>query len=174
MSAADLLDISPEVAEALSAKRPIVALKSTIITHGMPYPRNVETARSVEEAAREMGAVPATIAVIDGRFRVGLSAQEIDRLGELAGGVVKASRRDLALVAARKGSAGTTVAATMFIASLAGLEVFATGGIGGVHPDADGLDISADLLELSRTRSPSSAPAPVDPRPRTTLEIWKR
>ena len=153
MSAADLLDFSPEVAEALSAKRAIVALESTIITHGMPYPRNVETARSVEEAAREMGAVPATIAVIDGRFRVGLNEQEIERLGELTGGVVKASRRDLALVAARKGSAGTTVAATMFIAGLAGLEVFATGGIGGVHRGAEEtFDISADLVELSRTR----------------------
>ena len=119
----------------------------------MAYPRNVETARSVEEAAREMGAVPATIAVIDGRFRVGLNGQEIERLGELTGGVVKASRRDLALVAARKGSAGTTVAATMFIASLAGLEVFATGGIGGVHRGAEEtFDISADLVELARTR----------------------
>jgi pseudouridylate synthase len=153
MNPVDLLDLSPEVAEALSAKKPIVALESTIITHGMPYPRNVETARSVEEAAREMGAIPATIAVIDGRFRVGLDGQEIERLGELAGGVVKASRRDLALVAARKGSAGTTVAATMFIASLAGLEVFATGGIGGVHRGAEEtFDISADLVELSRTR----------------------
>ena len=153
MSAVDLLDFSPEVAEALSAKKPIVALESTIITHGMAYPRNVETARSVEEAAREMGAVPATIAVIDGRFRVGLKGQEIERLGELTGGVVKASRRDLALVAARKGSAGTTVAATMFIASLAGLEVFATGGIGGVHRGAEEtFDISADLVELARTR----------------------
>ena len=153
MSAVDLLDFSPEVAEALSAKKPIVALESTIITHGMAYPRNVETARSVEEAAREMGAVPATIAVIDGRFRVGLNRQEIERLGELSGGVVKASRRDLALVAARKGSAGTTVAATMFIASLAGLEVFATGGIGGVHRGAEEtFDISADLVELARTR----------------------
>ena len=153
MNAADLLDFSPEVAEALSAKTPIVALESTIITHGMPYPRNVETARSVEEAAREMGAVPATIAVIDGRFRVGLNGREIERLGELTGGVVKASRRDLALVAARKGSAGTTVAATMFIASLAGLEVFATGGIGGVHRGAEEtFDISADLVELARTR----------------------
>ena len=120
MSAADLMDFSPEVAEARSAKKPIVALETTIITHGMPYPRNVETARSVEEAVREMGALPATIAVIDGRFRIGLSADEIERLGELSGGVVKASRRDLALVAARKGSAGTTVAATMFIAELAG------------------------------------------------------
>jgi pseudouridylate synthase len=153
MSAADLLDFSPEVAEALSAKKPIVALESTIITHGMPYPRNVETARFVEEAARELGAVPATIAVIDGRFRVGLDGREIERLGELTGGVVKASRRDLALVAARKGSAGTTVAATMFIAGLAGLEVFATGGIGGVHRGAEEtFDISADLVELARTR----------------------
>ena len=119
----------------------------------MPYPRNVETARSVEEAAREMGAVPATIAVIDGRFRVGLDGQEIERLGALTGGVVKASRRDLAPVAARKGSAGTTVAATMFIASLAGLEIFATGGIGGVHRGAEEtFDISADLVELARTR----------------------
>ena len=153
MTAADLLDFSPEVAEALSAKKPIVALESTIITHGMPYPRNVETARSVEEAAREMGAVPATIAVIDGRFRVGLNGEEIERLGALTGGVVKASRRDLAPVAARKGSAGTTVAATMFIASLAGLEIFATGGIGGVHRGAEEtFDISADLVELARTR----------------------
>ncbi len=153
MNGADLLDFSPEVAEALSAKKPIVALESTIITHGMPYPRNVETARSVEEAVREMGAVPATIAVIDGRFRVGLDGQDIERLGELTGGVVKASRRDLAPVVARKGSAGTTVAATMVIASLAGLEVFATGGIGGVHRGAEEtFDISADLVELSRTR----------------------
>ena len=153
MSAADLLDFSPEVAEARSAKKPIVALESTIITHGMPYPRNVETALAVEHAAREMGAVPATIAVIEGRFRVGLDEQEIDRLGQLSGGVVKASRRDLALVAARKGSAGTTVAATMFIAGLAGIEIFATGGIGGVHRGAEEtFDISADLVELSRTR----------------------
>jgi pseudouridylate synthase len=153
MNAADLLDFSPEVAEARSAKRPIVALESTIITHGMPYPRNVETALAVERAAREMGAVPATIAVIEGRFRIGLDEQEIDRLGQLSGGVVKASRRDLALVAARKGSAGTTVAATMFIAGLAGIEIFATGGIGGVHRGAEEtFDISADLVELSRTR----------------------
>src|SRR5271163_692372 len=153
MSAADLMDFSPEVAETRAAKTPLVALESTIITHGMPYPRNVETARSVEDAVREMGAVPATIAVIDGRFRVGLDGQEIERLGELSGGVVKASRRDLALVAARKGSAGTTVAATMFIADVAGLEIFATGGIGGVHRGAEEtFDISADLVELARTR----------------------
>src|SRR5882757_4628521 len=153
MSAADLLDFSPEVAEARAAQRPIAALESTIITHGMPYPRNVETALSVERAVRETGAVPATIAVIEGRFRVGLDEREIDRLGQLSGGVVKASRRDLALVAARKGSAGTTVAATMFIAGLAGIEIFATGGIGGVHRGAEEtFDISADLVELSRTR----------------------
>lgn len=153
MSAADLLDLSPEVAGARAGKRPIVALESTIITHGMPYPHNVETARSVEDAVRGAGAVPATIAVIGGRFRVGLNAEEIERLGQLTGGVVKASRRDLAAVAARKGSAGTTVAATMFIAELAGLEIFATGGIGGVHRGAEQtFDISADLVELARTR----------------------
>jgi pseudouridylate synthase len=153
MSAADLLDFSPEVAEGRMTKKPIVALESTIITHGMPYPRNIETARSVEEAVRGAGAVPATIAVIDGRFRVGLTGQEIERLGQLTGGVVKASRRDLGPVAARKGSAGTTVAATMFIAELAGVEIFATGGIGGVHRGAEEtFDISADLVELSRTR----------------------
>ncbi len=153
MSAADLLDLSPEVAGARAGKKPIVALESTIITHGMPYPHNVETARSVEDAVRGAGAVPATIAVIGGRFRVGLNAEEIERLGQLTGGVVKASRRDLAAVAARKGSAGTTVAATMFIAELAGLEIFATGGIGGVHRGAEQtFDISADLVELARTR----------------------
>ena len=153
MSAAGLLDLSPEVAEARAGKKPIVALESTIITHGMPYPHNVETAGSVEDAVRGAGAVPATIAVIGGRFRVGLNAEEIERLGQLTGGVVKASRRDLAAVAARKGSAGTTVAATMFIAELAGLEIFATGGIGGVHRGAaETFDISADLVELARTR----------------------
>ncbi len=153
MSAADLLDLSPEVAGARAGKKPIVALESTIVTHGMPYPHNVETARSVEDAVRGAGAVPATIAVIGGRFRVGLNAEEIERLGRLTGGVVKASRRDLAAVAARKGSAGTTVAATMFIADAAGLEIFATGGIGGVHRGAEQtFDISADLVELARTR----------------------
>jgi pseudouridine-5'-phosphate glycosidase len=153
MSADDLIDYSPAVAEARAERKPIVALESTIITHGMPYPRNVETAQIVEEAVRSAGAVPATIAVIDGRFRVGLEANEIESLGQLSGGVVKASRRDLAPVAARHGSAGTTVAATMFIADLAGIEIFATGGIGGVHRGAEEtFDISADLVELSRTR----------------------
>jgi pseudouridine-5'-phosphate glycosidase len=153
MSAAEFMDFSPEVAEARSARKAIVALESTIITHGMPYPRNVETALAVEQAVRDTGGVPATIAVIEGRLRVGLDDQEIDRLGQISGGVVKASRRDLALVAARKGSAGTTVAATMFIAGLADIEIFATGGIGGVHRGAEEtFDISADLIELSRTR----------------------
>src|SRR5271169_4010473 len=133
MSAADLMDFSPEIAEARAERKPIVALESTIITHGMPYPRNVETARMVEDAV--------------------LAAGEIESLGQLSGGVVKASRRDLAPVAARHGAAGTTVAATMFIAGLAGIEIFATGGIGGVHRGAEEtFDISADLVELSRTR----------------------
>jgi len=153
MSAADLMDFSPEIAEARAERKPIVALESTIITHGMPYPRNVETARMVEDAVRAAGAAPATIAVIGGRIRVGLDRNEIESLGQLSGGVVKASRRDLAPVAARHGAAGTTVAATMFIAGLAGIEIFATGGIGGVHRGAEEtFDISADLVELSRTR----------------------
>src|SRR5271165_540686 len=150
MSAADLIDFSPEVAEARAERKPVVALESTIITHGMPYPRNIETARAVEDAVRAFGAAPATIAVINGRFRVGLGQKEFESLGQLSGGVVKASRRDLAPVAARRGSAGTTVAATMFIAALAGIEIFATGGI---HRGAEEtFDISADLVELSRTR----------------------
>ncbi|MGA8711972.1 MAG: pseudouridine-5'-phosphate glycosidase [Roseiarcus sp.] len=153
MSAADLMDFSPEIAEARAQRHPIVALESTIITHGMPYPRNVETARMVEDAVRGAGATPATIAVIGGRFRVGLAEGELESLGQLSGGVVKASRRDLAPVAARHGAAGTTVAATMYIAGLAGIEIFATGGIGGVHRGAEEtFDISADLVELSRTR----------------------
>ncbi len=153
MRATELIDVSPEVAEARAKGRPLVALESTIITHGMPYPRNVETARMVEETVRSFGAVPATIAVIEGRFRVGLQPKEIDGLAQLTGGVVKASRRDLAPVVARRGSAGTTVAATMFVAELAGVEIFATGGIGGVHRGAvETFDISADLVELSRTR----------------------
>ncbi len=153
MSAADLMDFSPEIAEARAQRHPIVALESTIITHGMPYPRNVETARMVEDAVRGAGATPATIAVIGGRVRVGLAEGELESLGQLSGGVVKASRRDLAPVAARHGAAGTTVAATMYIAGLAGIEIFATGGIGGVHRGAEEtFDISADLVELSRTR----------------------
>ena len=153
MTARALLDLAPPVAEAISRKRPVVALESTIITHGMPYPKNLETALMLEAAVAERGAVPATIAVIEGRFKVGLERGALEQLSRLSGGVVKASRRDLSAVVARGGSAGTTVAATMFIAELAGLEIFATGGIGGVHRGAEEtFDISADLVELSRTR----------------------
>ena len=153
MTASDLLDLSTEVAAALTQRRAVVALESTIITHGMPFPKNIETALMLEEAVRLGGATPATIAVIEGRFKVGLSRAQLEALSRLSGGVVKASRRDLAAVAARHGSAGTTVAATMYIADLAGIEIFATGGIGGVHRGAEEtFDISADLVELARTR----------------------
>ncbi|MFI5015485.1 MAG: pseudouridine-5'-phosphate glycosidase [Hyphomicrobiales bacterium] len=149
----DLLrpDIGREVAEALAARRPVVALESTIISHGMPYPDNLATARCVEQEVRRNGAVPATIAVIDGVLRCGLDAAMLERLGK-DGKVVKASGRDLATVMVRKLSAGTTVSATMRIAALAGIAVFATGGVGGVHRGADeSFDISADLTELGRT-----------------------
>ncbi len=153
MSAKTLLDLSGEVSSALAERQPVVALESTIITHGMPYPANLETARMLEETVRAGGAIPATVAVIDGRFKVGLGAGELEKLAKLSGGVVKASRRDLSAVAARHGAAGTTVAATMFIAELAGIEIFATGGIGGVHRGAEEtFDISADLIELARTK----------------------
>jgi pseudouridine-5'-phosphate glycosidase len=143
----DTMRIAPEVAAAFAAGRAIVALESTIVTHGMPYPDNVATARAVAEEVRDAGAVPAAIAVIDGVARIGLDDASLDRLGQ--GGAAKASRRDLAMVMASGGSAGTTVAATMFLAARAGIAVFATGGIGGVHRGAeDSLDISADLLEL--------------------------
>jgi len=148
-----LLDFSAEVAAARTERKPIVALESTIITHGMPFPQNLQTALMLEETVRAGGATPATIAVIEGRFKVGLSRDELEKLARLTGGVVKASRRDLSAIAARRGFAGTTVAATMYIAELAGLEIFATGGIGGVHRGAEEtFDISADLIELSRTR----------------------
>jgi pseudouridine-5'-phosphate glycosidase len=147
----ELLDLSPEVKDALADGRPIVALESTIITHGMPYPENVETARAVEATVREEGALPATIAVLGGRLKVGLGVSELDRLGQ-AKNVVKASRRDLSAVMVAKGDAGTTVAGTMEIAARAGIEIFATGGIGGVHRGAEKtFDISADLTELART-----------------------
>jgi pseudouridine-5'-phosphate glycosidase len=153
MAATALLDLSDDVAAALAERRPVVALESTIITHGMPYPQNLETAKMLENAVRSQGATPATIAVIDGRFKVGLSAAQFEALSRLSGGVVKASRRDLAAVATRHGAAGTTVAATMYIAELAGIEIFATGGIGGVHRGAEEtFDISADLVELARTK----------------------
>jgi pseudouridine-5'-phosphate glycosidase len=143
--------LTDEVASALAAGRAVVALESTIVTHGMPYPRNLETALGVEDVVRAHGAVPATIAVVDGRPRVGLGPDELEKLaaGE---GVAKASRRDLAALVAARRSAGTTVAATMFLAHLAGIRIFATGGIGGVHRGAETtFDISADLDELART-----------------------
>ena len=146
------LDISPEVQEALAAGGPVVALESTIISHGMPYPQNVETALKVEQTIRDCGAVPATIAVIGGRLKAGLSPEEIEYLGHKGRGVAKASRRDLPVLVARGEDGATTVTTTMIIAALAGIKVFATGGIGGVHRGAETtMDISADLEELART-----------------------
>ena len=145
------LDILPEVAEAIKNNKPVVALESTIISHGMPYPQNVETARQVESIIREHGAVPATICIIDGRLKVGLSEEELEFLGT-AKDVAKVSRRDLPYIVAKKLNGATTVATTMIIAEMAGIEVFVTGGIGGVHRGAeDNFDISADLTELSQT-----------------------
>lgn len=146
------LDITPEVAAALHDGEAVVALESTIISHGMPHPRNVETAIAVENTVREGGAVPATIAILDGRLKVGLSESQIGRLGEQGPGVIKTSRRDLPFVIASKKDGATTVAATMIVAAMAGVRVFATGGIGGVHRGVqETLDISADLEELART-----------------------
>ena len=146
------LDVSPEVAEALAAGKPVVALESTIISHGMPYPRNVETALLVEQTIRENGAVPATIAIIGGRLKAGLSKDEIEYLGKAGTKVAKASRRDIAALVARKADGATTVTTTMMIAHMAGLSIFATGGIGGVHRGAEvTMDISADLEELGNT-----------------------
>ncbi|SDR60023.1 pseudouridine-5'-phosphate glycosidase [Rhizobiales bacterium GAS113] len=143
--------LAEEVAEALSRGRAVVALESTIISHGMPYPDNLTTARRVEEDVRAHGAIPATIAVIDGVLRVGLDEAMLERLGNDAE-VVKASGRDLAITMLRKLSAGTTVSATMRIAELAGIAVFATGGVGGVHRGAEAsFDVSADLTELGHT-----------------------
>ena len=146
------LSISPEVAEALAAGRPVVALESTIISHGMPYPQNVQTALRVEQTIRDNGAVPATIAIIGGRLKAGLSKDEIEYLGKKGQAVTKASRRDLPVLVARGEDGATTVATTMIIAAMAGIKVFATGGVGGVHRGAETtMDISADLEELART-----------------------
>ena len=146
------LDISEEVKKALDEKKPIVALESTIISHGMPYPKNVETALRVEEEVRKNGAVPATIAIIGGRLKAGLTKDEIEYFGKKGTLITKASRRDIPALIARKEDGATTVAATMIIASLAGIDVFATGGIGGVHRGAEKtMDISADMDELSKT-----------------------
>lgn len=146
------LDVAPEVKEALAAGKPVVALESTIISHGMPYPQNVETALQVESIIRENGAVPATIAVLGGRLKAGLSKEEIDYLGKTGTAVAKASRRDLPVLVAQGKDGATTVTTTMIIAHMAGISVFATGGIGGVHRGAETtMDISADLEELART-----------------------
>lgn len=145
------LDISEEVQQALKANQPVVALESTIISHGMPYPKNIETAKAVEEVIRKQGAVPATIAIIDGKLKVGLSAEEIEFLGK-SDDIKKVSRRDLPMIVTKKYHGATTVAATMIIADLANIRVFATGGIGGVHREGQNtFDISADLEELSKT-----------------------
>ena len=146
------LDIAPEVKKALDEGRPVVALESTIISHGMPYPKNVETALLVEKTIRDNGAVPATIAIIGGRLKAGLSPEEIEYLGKSGRKVAKVSRRDLAAIVARGADGATTVTTTMIIAHMAGIRVFATGGIGGVHRGAETtMDISADLEELANT-----------------------
>lgn len=146
-----LIVYSDEIRDALAANKPLVALESTIITHGMPFPRNVETARQVEADIRENGAVPATIAIMDGKIHVGLSDADLDRLAQ-AEDVMKCSRADLTFALATGRYGATTVAATMMAAHAAGIKVFATGGIGGVHKGAEqSFDISADLDELART-----------------------
>jgi pseudouridine-5'-phosphate glycosidase len=146
------LEISQTIQDALSSKKPIVALESTIITHGMPYPQNVETALRVEAMVRQHGAIPATIAILDGKMYAGLSIDQIEILGKTGQAVAKASRRDIPVLMAKKQHGATTVATTMIIAKLAGIKIFATGGIGGVHRGAEHtFDISADLQELSRT-----------------------
>ena len=151
MNLKQYLDITPEIKAALEEGKPVVALESTILSHGMPYPQNLEFAAEVEKIIRAEGAVPATMAIIDGRMKVGLSAGELELMckGE---GVVKVSRRDLPIILAEGGTGATTVASTMILASLAGIKIFATGGIGGVHRGAETtMDISADLEELART-----------------------
>ncbi len=146
------LDIHPDVAAAVAARRPVVALESTIISHGMPYPHNVATALQVEAEIRAHGATPATIAIIGGRLKAGLSKDEIEHLGQTGRSVVKVGRRDMPFIVASGATGATTVASTMIIAAMAGICVFATGGIGGVHRGAEtSFDISADLQELATT-----------------------
>lgn len=145
------LDIHPEVKEALASGKPVVALESTIISHGMPYPQNVETARRVEAIVREAGAVPATIAIINGRLKAGITDEELEFFGN-SDDILKASRRDLPFIVANELNGATTVASTMIIAAMAGIKVFVTGGIGGAHRGAqETFDISADLMELAQT-----------------------
>ena len=145
------LEIQPEVSQALAENKPIVALESTIISHGMPYPENLKTAQIVEETIRDQGAIPATIAIIEGKIKVGLSDKELSQLAQ-AKDVKKVSRRDFPYIISNKMNGATTVAATMIVANMAGISLFVTGGIGGVHRGADKtFDISADLMELSQT-----------------------
>lgn len=145
------LDLSKEVKVALENNKPVVALESTIISHGMPYPQNVETALKVEEIIRSKGAIPATIGIIGGRLKAGLTNEEIDYMGKTKG-IAKVSRRDIPFIVSNKKDGATTVASTMIIAAMAGIKVFATGGIGGVHRGAETtMDISADLEELAMT-----------------------
>lgn len=147
----EYLDINPEVEEALKLGRPIVALESTIISHGMPYPKNVETARKVEDIVRSKGAIPATIGIIKGKLKVGLTSEEIEYMGKEKN-IKKVSRRDIPFIISNKLDGATTVASTMIISELAGIKVFVTGGIGGVHRGAEtSFDISADLQELAKT-----------------------
>ena len=146
------LDISPDIKTALENDRPVVALESTIIAHGMPYPQNVETALLVEKTIRQNGALPATIAIINGRLKAGLSEKEIHYIGKNGPHILKTSRRDLPFILAKKTDGATTVASTMIVANIAGIKIFATGGIGGVHRGAnETMDISADLQELAKT-----------------------
>lgn len=152
MTSTAFLDIAPDVQHALLTGRAVVALESTIISHGMPYPQNVATALQVEDEVRKHGAVPATIAIVGGRLKAGLSREEIEQLGRAGHAVTKVSRRDIPFIVARGTLGATTVAATMVIAAMAGIRVFATGGIGGVHRGAqESFDISADLQELAQT-----------------------
>ena len=149
---ASFLDINPEVADALDSSSAVVALESTIISHGMPYPQNVETALRVEQEVRDYGAVPATMALMDGRLKIGLTEAEIEQLGKAGLSVIKTSRRDIPFVVASGQLGATTVAATMILAAQAGINVFATGGLGGVHRGAEtSFDVSADLQELAKT-----------------------
>jgi pseudouridine-5'-phosphate glycosidase len=146
------LDILPEIENAIARGKPVVALESTIISHGMPYPKNVETAKEVEQMVRDNGATPATIAILGGRLKVGLNDQELEYLGKSGLSITKVSRRDIPFIVSKGTDGATTVAATMIISALAGIKLFATGGIGGVHRDGENsMDVSADLNELSNT-----------------------
>ncbi len=152
MTSSAFLDIAADVQHALATGRAVVALESTIISHGMPYPQNVATALQVEQEVRRHGAVPATIAIVGGRLKAGLSREEIEQLGRAGHAVTKVSRRDIPFIVASGGLGATTVAATMVIAAMAGIRIFATGGIGGVHRGAqESFDVSADLQELAQT-----------------------